>query len=334
MEANVDEDELLSTDAARRSLGVPLEVFNALLNSGLLGYWDRGQVPKVAVEHYRRFGTQWRPELGRRDFPGDKILPAYPSAAPGSYTFVELAPYPFENAPTDKGWLAQFYIRPNPFFWPDPGATALIGPIGLKLTGPVHVARAALPTTLYPDPTGSFAMVMVVSDGGWTLPTPGAFECAYDVASPILDELSVEHDQPLPVAQTVIVGIPSGIVAVFRPRPTMEATITPTDAVPPAPPEELREATALYRQGISTSNPFHSFLALWKAYENACAERGAWRRRHKKADTFDSSQAAWGSEAKVLLALQALVLVEGEGRGRGQRARALQNAQLCCQAAR
>ena len=66
---------------------------------------------------------------------------------------------------------------------------------------------------------------------------------------------------------------------------SMLATIEPGTRVAPACPyPELAAATALYRQGISDSNPFHQFLALWKVYENVVTIRGRWRREHKRAD--------------------------------------------------
>jgi hypothetical protein len=41
---------------------------------------------------------------------------------------------------------------------------------------------------------------------------------------------------------------------------------------------------ALYREGISSNNPFHQFLTLWKVYENATRVRGRWREQHKRSD--------------------------------------------------
>jgi hypothetical protein len=38
------------------------------------------------------------------------------------------------------------------------------------------------------------------------------------------------------------------------------------------------------REGISSNNPFHQFLTLWKVYENTCRVRGAWRKEHRLKD--------------------------------------------------
>ena len=78
------------------------------------------------------------------------------------------------------------------------------GPL-LKLPRKREVLGADLRTVLYPDPWGSLALVAVHS------PRPtarDAFEVAYDVAGPILDELSVRYDQPLPISHSFVVYIP------------------------------------------------------------------------------------------------------------------------------
>lgn len=116
-------------------------------------------------------------------------------------------------------------------------------------------------------------------------PVADAFEDAYDVVSPMLDELSVEHDLPLPVAHSLIVGIPSGLTNTSFPKiPKVKTLDRGEEILPVCPYPELRDAVALYREGVSSNNPLHSFLTLWKVYENACQVRGAWRNRHRIKD--------------------------------------------------
>jgi hypothetical protein len=54
----------MSIEDAQRELQVSTGLMNALLVSGLLGYWENGRVPRIGVEHYKQYGTQWRNELG------------------------------------------------------------------------------------------------------------------------------------------------------------------------------------------------------------------------------------------------------------------------------
>ncbi len=116
-------------------------------------------------------------------------------------------------------------------------------------------------------------------------PVMDAFEAAYDVVGPLLDELSFEYDLPLPVAHSLIVGIPSGLTNTSFPKiPKVKTLDRGGEIVPVCPHPELRDAVALYREGVSSNNPLHSFLTLWKVYENACQVRGAWRNRHRRRD--------------------------------------------------
>ena len=123
---------------------------------------------------------------------------------------------PDDAADNDTGWLDQFYLMPNGFFFPNPMDLAMIGSLPLKLEAPKTVRGASLPARLYPDPSGSLAMVSVM--GRDRQADSRAFDDAYDVAVPILDELSVKYDVPLPIVQTVMVGIPSGVIHLFFPQ--------------------------------------------------------------------------------------------------------------------
>lgn len=283
--------QVLSRVDARSRLRLSKPVFEALRVSGLLGpHAPDGRVSVAGVEHYERYGTQWHEDLSERLIPEQthQAMPLPPGVnerqPPGTRTQVQILPQEAQSNPgQDTGWLAQFYLRPNRLFFPDPNELALIGPLPLKLAAPKEVRGADIPTCLYPDPSGSLAMVAVV---GFNRLTDNPFDAAYDVAGPILDELSFRYDQPLLVAQSLLVGIPSGAINVYCPQnPTVEE-ITASDTVLPSPPyQELRDAVALYREGVSSSNPFHSFLTLWKAYENAVSVRASWRREHHQPDT-------------------------------------------------
>ena len=182
----------------------------------------------------------------------------------------------------DTGWIAQFYLRPNTLFWPAPTALGMVGPLPLKLSAPRSIRGAALPTRLYPDPAGSLALVTVTSVKDDRRSAADAYEDAYNVVGPVLDELSATYDLPLPVAHSLVVGIPSGLTNTSFPKIPMIRTLDGGEDIPPARPyPELRDAVALYREGVSSNNPLHSFLTLWKVYENACQVRGAWRNRHR-----------------------------------------------------
>lgn len=282
---------------ARRRLMVSAPVFNALVWSGLLGeITTRNEVFVAAIEHFEKYGTQWqteeRPELPERMLTAEHIqsIPPPPDAGDDRYPGVQTKMYLHrEGMPdiekardTDTGWIAQFYLTPNPYCWPAPTSMGMVAPLLLKLPKARPVPGAKLPTKLYPDPHGSLGMAMVTCAKG---EADEPLETAYDVVAPVLDELSVRYDQPLPIAHSLVVHVPSGLTTTMFPKIPEVRTIAPDDPLLPSVPHpELRDAAALYREGASSNNPFHQFLSLWKAYENACEVRGKWRKRHKQTD--------------------------------------------------
>jgi hypothetical protein len=279
--------ELLSFETAMHKIGAPKEVFNALVVSGLLGDYTEHGIPTVGIEHFERFGTQWRPELGER-LPPDLDL-SFPQGfaghqPPNTYTQIQISPYTNPQVvDSDTGWISQFYLRPNRYFYPDRGALALIGPLFLELGARREVEGATLPTYLYPDPSGFLAMALV---NGLSKPGHNPFEIAYDIVVPILDELSARYDQPLPIAHSLVVGVPSGVITIDVSKHPKRRAIAAADSIlVGCPYPELQDAVALYREGISSNNPFHQFLTLWRVYENATKIRGEWRKQHKRKDT-------------------------------------------------
>jgi hypothetical protein len=55
--------------------------------------------------------------------------------------------------------------------------------------------------------------------------------------------------------------------------------------VPGCPHPELRAAYALYREAVSSNNPFHAFLTFWKVWEEALYVRNGRGARLKRPDT-------------------------------------------------
>jgi len=184
---------------------------------------------------------------------------------------------------TDTGWIAHFYLVPNYFYFPNPTELSLIWPPPLKLSEPRPVLGADLPVTLYPHPSGYLGLVVVE---GLSRSLKGARKEAYDVAMPLLDELSARYDVPLPVAHSMAVGVPSGIIHLyFAHRPKAKEIGSGAEILPQCPHPELSDAYALYREAVSSNNPFHAFLAFWKVYEEAVYVRKGWGAKHERSDT-------------------------------------------------
>ena len=279
------------------ALGVTEPVLTALTVSGLLGYTS----PTVmfadhAVRSYQRFGTQWSLDgrfgptvrmMGSEDYekmPPIEGIGPQPPATPGHmFIWAEGQADGVESQKSDTGWIFQFYLVPNYFYFPSPFDVGLIGPPPLKLPGPKPVPGADLPVTLYPHPSGNLGLVVVEGLGR---PVAKAHREAYDVAMPLLDELSARYDVPLPVAHSMAVGVPSGTIHLhFAQRPKVREIDPGAEILPKCPHPELRDAYALYREAISSNNPFHAFLAYWKVYEEAVYVRKGWGAKHRRRDT-------------------------------------------------
>ncbi|PWN06868.1 hypothetical protein DDZ15_06220 [Rhodohalobacter mucosus] len=263
------------------------EYFSAIANSGLLGFYENDKIPAISVHHFGLYGTQWRPELGIRSAKSDmqNAQSGYVHELyPGTVTESRIMPQgsSAKQLENDVKWIAQFYIIPNRFYFADPYSLALNGPTSINLESRFEVSGTALQCFLCPDPWGKLAMVMVF---GTDAPSSTMWETAFDVVIPVLDEISFKYDQPLPIAHSIIVGVPSGVVYTYQFALPNEVTISIGSEIDLKESfVETRDAKALYREAISSNNPFHKFLTFWKVYENVVALRTEWRQKHRKAD--------------------------------------------------
>ncbi len=277
------ENDTVSISEAQRQIGVPDEIMRALLFSGCLGYCENGRLEKIAVEHFRLYGTQWRNELGKRDF--QNLYREYPrpksnDAAPSTPVHIRVmsANNKGFDPEDDEGWIAHFYLKTN-YFFPHPiGAEGGLnrGSTGVSLASSWKVEGVDRQTILYNDPSGELAMVAVIGEP--IAPTDDPFRDAYDIVTPLLDELSLQYDHPLNVVQYLVIGVPSGVIDIWFPIPSdRNRTIDCSSLLPRSPHPELAHASTFYREGICGDNPFFQFLSLWKAYESAVSARNTWR---------------------------------------------------------
>jgi hypothetical protein len=287
----------LNRKKARNRLGVSEPILNALIRSGLLGYTSQsGLVSDQAILSYERFGTQWGideryghsvrmlPEETYDNLPPiEGIGPQPPATRAHGFIYPPSEQNPQGLERSDTGWIAHFYLVPNYFYFPDPTELALVGQPPLKLSEPRPIPGADLPVTLYPHPLGCVGLVAV---DGLDRPLEDVHKEAYDVAMPLLDELSVRYDVPLPVANVMAVGVPSGTIhTFFAHHSEVRKVESEAEIMPRCPHPELRDAYALYREAVSSNNPFHAFLTFWKVYEEAVYVRRGWGEKYKRSDT-------------------------------------------------
>lgn len=274
---------------------MPPDMYSAFARSGMFGYCTKHSITNKGLKHFINYGTQWRDELKHRYFPfqnvpdpwkrSDALLP------PGGVTWVRLAQKDnLMSCEEDHGWIALYFIKPNRFFFPNPNELALIGPIPLKLKKMMEIEGLPQRIKIYPSPHNEFAMVMCYecpSDIDFSNPksTEIVYNTSYDLVTKLLNEISVLTDQPLPISQTFIIGIPSGVIYFRFSRPPRTVNFSPKeDTYPFCPFPALSDANALYREAISSNNPFHQFLTFWKVYENISFIRSQWRKDFKRND--------------------------------------------------
>lgn len=290
----------LSNNLAKRRLGVSDPVFRALVRSGLLGYGSAsGMASDQAVLAYQRYGTQWRiyerlgPRMRMMEHQAYENLPPIEGIGPqppSTRTRMSVAASDKAGShalrtsdKTDTGWIAHFYLVANYFYFPNPSDLTPVWPPPLELPEPRRITGADLPVTLYPHPSGFLGLVVVE---GLDRPLKLAHKEAYDVAIPLLDELSARYDVPLPVVHSMEVGVPSGVIHVHFPhRPKAKKIAADAEILPSCPHPELRDAYALYRDAVSSNNPFHAFLTFWKVHEEAVYVRQGRGARLRCADT-------------------------------------------------
>lgn len=288
-------------------MNVSKPVLHAIANGLLLGpRTDSDYVLEEAVEHYKRFGTQWytherfavplnEPQFSERyisDEEYDKrpMIPGLDRPPPDWRAQIQVTNSwtSHEADESDTGWIAHFYLVPNRFMFPNTDELALVFPPPLTLEEVRNVPGTSYPTRLYPHPSGSLGLVKVFSrelprstEKERNNPQAIAFERAYNVVAAVLDELAVRYDTPLPIAHSLLLGVPSGVVNVFFANRSGVATIGRNAELLPAPSHsELKDAYALYREAISSNNPFHKFLVFWRVYEEAKYVLREWRKQH------------------------------------------------------
>lgn len=84
----------------------------------------------------------------------------------------------------------------------------------------------------------------------------------------------------------ISVGMPSGLIHLYYPSPPKEKEVGLNDEIlPRCPHPELRAAYALYREVVSSNNPFHAFLTFWKVWEEVLYVRNGRGAKLKRSGT-------------------------------------------------
>jgi hypothetical protein len=134
--------ELMSFEEAREILGVGVGMMNALAVSGALGFQSLGYISRTGLEHYIKYGTQWRDELGKRRLPNSEYGNNEAAGTHPISTVFSIWLHPskkgYKTGENDNGWVAQYYLRPNRYYFADDRAMGYVGSTGLKLKSKIY----------------------------------------------------------------------------------------------------------------------------------------------------------------------------------------------------
>tara|TARA_R100001039_G_scaffold37258_2_gene35377 strand:- start:821 stop:1567 length:747 start_codon:yes stop_codon:yes gene_type:complete len=159
----------------------------------------------------------------------------------------------------------------------------MIGPVPIKLKKRQRAVFKGLTIHVCPDPEGRLALIVVEGPPGTDEDTFD--DTAYEAVQSTLREMTYIADVPLAIAHSFILGVPSGVIRLKFPKPSKEVEFESLNILLKEPlNEELEEAKALYWEALSTSDPFHQFLTLWRIYERITSARQHWRKINKCAD--------------------------------------------------
>ena len=260
-----------------KTLDIPEVVVIGLIHSGLLGAGDhKGNPTKDAIDQYKKYGTQWSPRQQSRFDPYDGIPDPEGWENPPIYSVrrmqirSEISPQPSD----DVAWIAQFYFRPNRYYFPDIQITAPIGGNPVKLAKAVHIGDGTATVSIYPDPENRLAMMCVV---GNLSPTSDPSSEGLNIITPLLNHMAAVTDQPLKIVQSHWIGIPSGTINSTRTIRPAERELQLSDFTVHHP---LIDAESLYRLGLNNSEPMYKFLSFYRVIEAVDKAQGEWCRKY------------------------------------------------------
>lgn len=262
--------EFIDIKKVSERIKVPDWVAVGLVRSGLLGYTNSsGEFSSEAIESYELYGTQWNEKLAPRNFNYSDLAKAEPegwkNAPPDTFTELQISLDKNQFSDKDVAWIAQFYIRPNQFFFLDPQGSTTNSP-QISLESKKWVSNSDFPNIniiIYPDP---YKQLSLISVHGTKLDNDESpLEYAERVIQPLISELSYKYDQPLFISQKHWIGLPSGTISIYTQR---RVEIKSAELSGFTDYHELRESKSLYLTALNQNEPMYKFLSFYRVIES------------------------------------------------------------------
>ena len=244
--------------------------------SGLFGYASKtGHYSRERIEDYQQYGTQWSNNLQPRYAPEtiDLEVPGWENPPVGTMRKYRVGHGDEgDNPDKDLCWLAHYYFIPNHFYFPDRQKLAPIGKPLVNLRKRFFTYAQECNIGVYPDPKSQLALISVL---GKKNGDKDYLMLGLDVINPLLNWLTQQTVQALPIVQQHWIGIPSGTLHYQKLVEPARCELSSQDFLEHKP---LIHAQSLYRRALNCNDPIYSFFSFWRAAEAVDDAKALWCR--------------------------------------------------------
>lgn len=279
-------------------LKMPLLIATGLARAGFFGFSSKsGHFKRQAVIDFESHGAQWDQSLKSRLMPEgvDPVVPGWENPPRHTMTEYCVSIDQHDHGVKDTHWLANFFFKPNPFYFPDSDAVQRLYPSRVRLNKKFIAQSGDTEIIVYPGKDKRLALIQVF---GQIKPNEKFGDCLVEAKNkivPVLNWLTMCADESLSIVQENWVGLPSGDIHFITSKYPSEIRIDPQDFTEHHP---LRDAQSLYRLGLNCNEPIYAFLSFWRAYEAIDSVQKNWikiyRERHLKNEEFSGLLKIYG----------------------------------------
>ena len=272
----------MKVDEITKYLKTPHPITVGLARAGFFGFSSKSEHFKhQAVIDFMKYGVQWDPKLPQRLMPEgiDPVVPGWEN--PPRHTMTEYC-VSIDNTSQDTPdthWIANFFFTPNAFYFPDPDVVQRVYPLRVHLQKKFIFDSGENKVVVFPDPKGFLALIQVYGEHQTDRKFGDCQIAAKKNIVPVLNWLTVQTDESLPILQENWVELPSGDIHFISKKTPKIFHLCPQGFKEHRP---LREAQSLYRIGLNCNEPMYAFFSFWRAYEAIESLEKKWFKHYRE----------------------------------------------------
>jgi len=272
----------MKLDEIANYLKMSLLIATGLARAGFFGFSSKsGHYKRQAVIDFDKYGVQWNSSLKPRLMPEgiDPVVSGWEN--PPRHTMTEYCvSIEAKNwGLADTYWLANFFFKVNPFYFPQHDAVQRLYLSKVKLKEKFIALNGNSRIIVYPDKSGRLALIQVFGEGNPKEKFGGCLVEAKNKITSVLNWLTMCSDGAIPIVQENWVGLPSGDIHFITSKVALDTIIEPKDFIEHQP---LRDAQSLYRLGLNCNEPMYAFLSFWRACEAMDAVQKEWIKQYRQ----------------------------------------------------